>query len=51
MKRLTVKVNDDTGKSLAKKKLQSKANSLLNAEQVDIKTLKGFVQLLVSLTN
>lgn len=46
MKRLTVKVNDDTGKSLAKKKLQSKANSLLNAEQVDIKTLKGFVQLL-----
>ncbi|XP_043658152.1 nucleolar complex protein 4 homolog B [Drosophila teissieri] len=46
MKRLAVSVDGDTRESLAKKQLQSKANSLLNAQNVDIKTLKGFVQLL-----
>ncbi|EDV45736.1 nucleolar complex protein 4 homolog B [Drosophila erecta] len=46
MKRLAVRVDEDTGESLAKKQLQSKANSLLNAKNVDIKTLKTFVHLL-----
>ncbi|XP_037726852.1 nucleolar complex protein 4 homolog B [Drosophila subpulchrella] len=46
MKRLAAKKEEDIAEPLAKKQLQSKANSLLNAKNVDIKTLKGFVQLL-----
>jgi len=48
MKRLAAKKDEDNAEPLAKKQLQSKANSLLNAKNVDIKTLKGFVQLLVN---
>ncbi|KAH8368306.1 hypothetical protein KR084_009873 [Drosophila pseudotakahashii] len=46
MKRLAGKKDEVVAEPLAKKQLQSKANSLLNAKNVDIKTLKGFVQLL-----
>lgn len=46
MKRLAAKKDEDNAEPLAKKQLQSKANSLLNAKNVHIKTLKGFVQLL-----
>ncbi|XP_017055094.1 nucleolar complex protein 4 homolog isoform X2 [Drosophila ficusphila] len=46
MKRLGSKKDEDNEEPLHKKHLQSKANSLLNAKNVDVKTLKGFVQLL-----
>ncbi|XP_050746310.1 nucleolar complex protein 4 homolog B isoform X2 [Drosophila biarmipes] len=51
MKRLAAKKDEDIGEPLAKKQLQSKANALLNAKNVDIKTLKGFVQLLATPEN
>ncbi|XP_016971826.1 nucleolar complex protein 4 homolog B [Drosophila rhopaloa] len=46
MKRLAGKKDEDIAEPLAKKRLQAKANSLLNAKNVDIKTLEGFVKLL-----
>ncbi|XP_017112388.1 nucleolar complex protein 4 homolog isoform X1 [Drosophila elegans] len=46
MKRLAGKKDEDMGEPLAKMRLQSKANSLLNATNVDTKALEGFVRLL-----
>ncbi|XP_020797789.1 nucleolar complex protein 4 homolog B [Drosophila serrata] len=47
MKRPATKKSEDLEEEpLAKKQLQTKANSLLNAKDVDIKGLKAFVQLL-----
>lgn len=48
MKRPATKKGEEQEEPLAKKQLQLKANSLLNAQVVDTKALKTFVQLLVS---